>query len=248
METERNKRALVVAKTWDNIWKKTKLGEWDKLSESIYQVLRRETLHKSGLMLEAGSGTGRISCRLKEDFAEAVVLLDVSKTAIKISKGLFEEKGQTGFFIIGSILDIPLKGDITEVSWNAGVLEHFSENEQSRALEEMLRVCKGKGLIVTLNPSSRALLYRIGKWFAEKTNAWTVGYEKPVKSMRKYIIKSCFWESEYSMDFDATIVFLSPIPFLNRSIALLHMMSVKLPAKIMDQFGYLLVSLARKVE
>lgn len=77
----------------------------------------------------------------------------------------------------------------------------------------MARVCKNNGLIITLNPFSGAVFYRMGKWFAEKTNRWIYGYEKPIKSMKKYNLENCVWITEYSADFSTTIDFLSYIPF-----------------------------------
>jgi len=244
----KSKNVKEVAETWENLWKKTKFEEWDQLSENIYRILCKETFRtRNKLLLEAGSGTGRISYKLKEDARGDAVLLDVSKAAIRTSKKLFEEKGEMGFFILGSILSIPLKDDIIDVAWNAGVLEHFSESEQFLALKEMSRVCKNKGVVITLNPFSGALFYRIGKWFAEKTNTWIYGYEKPIKSMKRFDIEGCVWISQYPVDFDTTINFLSQIPFLNHFISLLRKISKKLPARMLNQCGYLLVSVARKV-
>jgi ubiquinone/menaquinone biosynthesis C-methylase UbiE len=243
----KSKNVKEVAETWEDIWKKAKFEEWDKLSENVYQILCKETFRmQKKLLLEAGSGTGRISCKLKEDARGDVVLLDVSKAAIKTSKKLFEEKSQMGFFILGSILSIPLMDDIIDVAWNAGVLEHFSESEQILALKEMSRVCKNRGVVITLNPFSRALLYRIGKWFAEKTNAWTYGYEKPMKSCRIFDIKGYECVSEYSIDFDTTINFLSYVPVLNHFVSILRRFSQRLPARVLSQYGYLIVSIARK--
>jgi ubiquinone/menaquinone biosynthesis C-methylase UbiE len=237
-----------VAKTWEDIWKKIKFEKWDEGSENIYQILCKETVGmKTRLLLEAGSGTGRISCKLKEIGKGDVVLLDVSKTAIQIAEKVFEERDQTGFFILGSIFKIPVKDNAFDLVWNAGVLEHFAESERSSALEEMARVCKYNGLIITLNPFSRAVFYRIGKWFAEKTNRWIYGYEKPIKSMKKYV-GNCIFITEYSVDFDATIDFLSYIPVLNHFTFILKRIFKKLPTCILNHYGYLLVSIARKVK
>lgn len=235
-------------KIWEDIWKKAKVEEWDNLSETIYQILRKETVvKKSKLMLEAGSGTGRISFRLKERGGGDVILLDVSNAAIRISKKIFKERGQIGFFILGSIFEIPIRDNSIDIVWNAGVLEHFSDYERILALKEMVKVCKKNGLIITLNPYSKAIFYRIGKWFAEKRNRWTYGYEKPVKSMTKYTIENCVWIAEYSADFDASIGFLSSIAYLRYFTPILHKLFKKLPTYVSNHLGYLLASVAIKV-
>ena len=243
MKTEEQK----VVENWEGVWKKLKIGKWDYVSEVIYQTLYKYVpCTKAKLILEAGSGSGRISCRLKESSKSEVVLLDISKTAIKISKKVFAERGQTGFFVLGSIFNMPLKDEVFDFVWNAGVLEHFSDYERFFAFKEMVRVCKRNGLIVTLNPYSRALFYKIGKWFAEKTNKWIYGYEKPIKSMKGFK-ENCIIIAEYSVDFDTTINFLSFIPILNRFTTLLKKIFKKLPERVLNHYGYLLVSIARKV-
>jgi len=222
------------------------VGEWDNLSETIYQILRKETVGKKGkLMLEAGSGTGRISFKLKEKEKADVMLLDFSNAAIRISKKIFKERGHIGFFILGSIFRIPLRDHSIDIVWNAGVLEHFSDYEKILALKEMTRVCNKNGLIITLNPYSRAVFYRIGKWFAQKRNRWIYGYEKPVKSMTKYAVENCVWIAEYSVDFDTSISFLSSIPYLRYFIPILHKLFKKLPKYVLNRIGYLLVSIAK---
>lgn len=245
METKKGKK---VAKVWEDIWKKAKVGEWDKLSETIYQILYKGTVGTKGkLMLEAGSGTGRISFRLKEGERGNVILLDVSKTAIKISKEFFKERGQVGFFILGSIFKIPIRDNSIDIVWNAGVLEHFSDYERKLALKEMTRICRKNGLIITLNPYSRAVFYRIGKWFAEKRNRWIYGYEKPIKSMTKYAVENCVWIAEYSADLNTSIGFLSSIPYLRYFIPILRKLFKKLPTYVSNHFGYLLISIGIKV-
>jgi len=244
METKKGKE---VAKIWEDIWKKAKLEEWDNLSETIYRILCEATVGiKDKLMLEAGSGTGRISLKLKEEGRRDVILLDVSKTAVRISKEYFKERGQIGFLILGSIFNIPVRDNSIDIVWNAGVLEHFSDHERTLALKEMTRVCEKNGSIVTLNPYSRAIFYIIGKWFAEKRNTWIYGYEKPIKSMTKYAVKNCVWIAEYSADFDTSIGFLSSIPYLRHFVPILHKLSKKLPTYTLNHLGYLLISIAIK--
>jgi methylase of polypeptide subunit release factors len=58
------------------------------------QILCREMLGaNSKLVLEAGSGTGWGSLKLRKDKNVNVMLLDVSRTAIRISKSSFKEQG-----------------------------------------------------------------------------------------------------------------------------------------------------------
>ncbi|UCG45368.1 MAG: class I SAM-dependent methyltransferase [Candidatus Bathyarchaeota archaeon] len=232
---------------WESHWKKAKVEEWDDMSETILRALLRGAADLKGkLFLEAGSGTGRISFRLKEDEQGDVILLDVSRTAIGMSKHFFENRGQAGYFILGSIFRIPIQSDSIDVVWNAGVLEHFTEYETRLAIGEMARVCRKHGVLITLNPYSKAVLYRIGKWFAEKRKRWIYGFERPVKSITGYPAEGCTWIAEYSTDFDTSIGFLSSIPSLRFFIPLLRRFFKRLPPRILNRFGYLLVSIASK--
>lgn len=238
-----------MAKIWEGIWEKAKVEEWDALSETIHRSLRKEIAStNSRMILEAGSGTGRISFKLKEEEKGDVILLDISKTAVRISRNFFKRRGLTGFFILGSIFKIPIKDDFIDIVWNAGVLEHFSDYKRILALKEMTRVCKKNGLIITLNPYSRAIFYRIGKWFAEKRNRWIYGYEKPIKSITGYAVENCQWIAEHPTDLDVSIGFLSSVPYLRYFIPMLHELFKKLPTCISDHFGYLLISIAIKVK
>lgn len=234
-----------VARVWENIWGRVKVGEWDRLSETIYRILRRETAGmKCRLLLEAGSGTGRISFKLKKEERGNVILLDVSELAIKISKEFFEGRDQVGFFILGSVFRIPIRDHSVDVVWSAGVLEHFSDEEIESALKEMARVCREKGLIVTLSPYAKAVFYRIGKWVAERRNRWVYGYEKPIESMTRYVAGNCVLIAEYPADFETSINFLSYIPYARFFLPVLRRLLRKLPTCVSDHFGYLLVSVA----
>lgn len=231
-------------KLWNGLWKKTKIGEWDNLSETIYGILQREIIGNNSFILEAGSGTGRISLKLRQEKKGNVILLDVSKEAILTSKKIFNNQNQEGVFIVGSIFKMPIKHNSVDVTWNAGVLEHFTEYQRKLALKEMAVVCKENGLVITLNPYSKAVFYRIGKWFAEKRNKWRYGFEKPVKSMVRYTVDNCTWVSEYSTGFETSLHFLSNIPFLRYFIPIFLKVLQILPTNLLNHIGYLVVSIA----
>lgn len=242
--TEKKKEKVEI---WDRIWTKARVEQWDELSETIYRILSKVTMQtRDKLILEAGSGTGRISLRLKKEDKGNVVLLDISKTAVQLSKKFFEEQGQTGFFIQGSALEIPIKGDSIDIVWNAGVLEHFRDNERIQLLKEMARICKDTGFIITFNPYSKAIFYRIGKYVSEKRKRWIYGYEQPVKSLTQYAIENRFWITEYSVGFNTSIDFLSSIPYSRYFLKMLRKLSRKLPQFLSNHFGYLLVSISVK--
>lgn len=68
---------------------------------------------------------------------------------------------------------------------NAGVLEHFHQDEQVTILKEMARITKPDGKIVVLTPNSKCMPYLVGKATAERVGTWMYGEEYPIESMRE---------------------------------------------------------------
>ncbi len=76
---------------WDKIWQRDH-QDWDSLSEEIFQTLRKEVGDFKGKkILEAGSGSGRISLRMALEGAE-ITLLDYSLKALEVSRRNFLKK------------------------------------------------------------------------------------------------------------------------------------------------------------
>lgn len=175
-----------ISQTWDRVWNSTSLQEWDKdfISQLVYATLRSELKDTSNLrILEAGCGTGRISLRLGYE-SPMVTLIDTSFSALTIARKFSQIHSGKSNFINNSIFNISLKNNSFDLVWNAGVLEHFLLQEQKTILCEMLRVCKKNGKIIILVPYSKAVLYRMGKWFREKLKSWKVGREVPLKTLK----------------------------------------------------------------
>ena len=161
-----------VRSTFDKFWiDQTDLGEIDDTCEDILRLLEQEFPRIGGAsFLEVGSGSGRISVVLARRGAH-VTLLDNSETAISISKELFSRHGQEATFVLDSAFDMPLPDNSFDVVWNAGVLEHFLFDDQVRMLQEMLRVLKPEGTLMTFNPSHDGRIYRLGKFLRERTGS-----------------------------------------------------------------------------
>lgn len=233
---------------WERIWAFGVQESWDLLSETIYQDLLRECGCLAGKrILEAGSGTGRISLRLASEGAQ-VILVDYSPTALQHARRAFEKHGQVAEFVLADIRQLPLPDEVVDITWNAGVLEHLSFPEQLKAVEEMKRVTKPGGLIITFNPYARCLPYRLGKYAAEKSGIWPYGPEHPVDSLA-FICHEAKLElvHEYSSGFPVALDFLDFIPGSRPFKELLRSLYEDLPVEEKKLFpGYLLVSVMRK--
>lgn len=177
---------------WDRIWSKTRIPTWDHLSDRLYNIVGQcLDIERKALWVEAGSGTGRVSVRLAEEYQIDAVLIDTSVSAIKISKKLAGKRSvENGIsYIVGSIFHLPIRSEIVEVVWNSGVLEHFSMDQRQAAIGEFMRCLKTFGRILIIAPNRFAIVYNIARIIAMKIGAWPYGYEEPMsyRDLRKCI-------------------------------------------------------------
>lgn len=198
---------------WDRLWSQKISYHWDPLSQTIFEYVCEAIGHPYGKkVLEAGSGTGKISLRLAMDGA-SVTLVDYSRNALDQSGLAFRQKDCRGEFVLADIRSIPLREKTFDLAWNAGVLEHFSLEEKVNILKEMARVTKPGGIILVLVPYSRCLTYRMGKAYAEAKGTWMYGSEDPVESLREeFRLAGIEVERETDIGFVQSMEFLDFIP------------------------------------
>ena len=172
--------------TWINIWRNVTFQDlplWDDQSELVYKLLSSFLpLHLNGnLILEAGSGTGRISLRLAKEGAE-VVLMDVSREAAIFTKKLFADNKVSGYVVVADLFNLPFKKNSFNFVWNSGVLEHFSIGDINQIVDDILKILIRNGMLVVLVPNKRALFYNFFRILAMKLGKWCWGYEEPLSS------------------------------------------------------------------
>lgn len=226
---------------WDAIWRHG-FPDWDELSEEICSTLRREIGPLDGKrILEAGSGTGRISCALACSGAD-VYLADYSEEALAMSREHFLAHSASGHFVLTDIRNLQLPDDYFDVVWSSGVLEHFGAYEQRIILNEMVRVSKNGAKIIVIVPYSNSLLYQLGKWWSEALGTWPYGVEEPMLSLGQVLedtkvrlLREYTIAGEVSADF---LRFLGPQGAMLRQL-------VRLKRRLHPEVevpGYLLVS------
>jgi SAM-dependent methyltransferase len=169
---------------WDKIWEKNQAEwDWDCLSEEMVQTLKREIGDLRGKkILEAGSGSGRISLRLAKEGAE-ITLLDYSERALEVSRKYFSKNKIQAVFIQADLTEkLPVDDNSYDIVWNGGVMEHFTREEQVEVTKEIYRISQE---FHTFNPYLGSVFYRLGKWAAEKRRIWPYGKEVPIKTMEE---------------------------------------------------------------
>jgi 2-polyprenyl-3-methyl-5-hydroxy-6-metoxy-1,4-benzoquinol methylase/GT2 family glycosyltransferase len=195
---------------WDQLWTGKVSYEWDPLSQAIYEaIVVRVKGTSSKNMMEAGSGTGKISLRFANEGAD-ITLVDYSEQALLNSREAFRQMNLTGSFVLSDIRSMNIPDNSFDTTWNAGVLEHFSFEERVNILKEMARVTKPEGLVLVLVPNAKCLPYRVGKAFAETNGTWMYGIEEPVMSLQEE-----FDQCGISLVEETDIGFMNSLDFLD---------------------------------
>lgn len=198
---------------WEKLWSKEVSYRWDSLSELVLHALCETAGPLQGTrILEAGSGTGKISLRLAMEGAD-VTLVDYAQQALDQSQIAFRLKNRRAVFVRSDIRSMPFEENRYDICWNAGVLEHFSNAEKVNILQEMARVTKPGGRIIVFVPYSGCLPYRMGKAYAEQAGTWPYGVEMPVATLEEtFQLAGIRLIGEYGIGFEESLEFLDFIP------------------------------------
>ena len=245
---------------WDDIWQakqhqasgryKSILAK-DIIYRTVRSILAREIPDPSGKqILEVGSGSGLVSLDLAQRGAH-VTLVDISPEAVRYSRSVFDRTAAQGEMIEASILDLPFQDNKFDVTWNAGVIEHFQGEEQLRALREMLRVTKPEGRVIVAVPWAGARTYARAKAFADRRNMWQPGYEAPMSSFKEIAARlPAILEREYATGSMAQLHFLKYYfarPAWLRMAWVILVEALSVPFFFLNtRPGYLLVAVLKK--
>jgi len=116
---------------------------------------------KNGMkVLEAGSGPAHDSIIFAENGAN-VTAVDLSENALRNAKKIYSELGYPINTINANITKLPFADNYFDLTWNAGVLEHFNDSELEKVFQEMVRVTKRSGLILVFVPNKFYFWYQM---------------------------------------------------------------------------------------
>ena len=183
-------------KLWDDVWNKNiesieqvYLEIKNSLNNSIaLQLLKTHILKRfnqiDGLkVIEIGAGYGRTAAKLGLLGAD-ITLLDNSLEAKKFAEELYKKLQIPLNYYTINLFNIP--EDIQKKLFNKfdicisfGLNEHFDEDKRKEIWYIHQKFLKEKGLAIVEVPNANCILYRLWKFFAERFNAWEVGFEKP---------------------------------------------------------------------
>ncbi len=178
---------------WRVYWrefKTEKIWTWNYVEKQVWCLLSSamgNTCDKT--IAECGSGTGLVSLRISQS-AGRVILIDISNQALRLSKLMFARKGKatTADFICASISALPFRDGCLDAVWSAGVMEHFSLDEQRHFLKEAWRRIKEGGKLIVILPNRDAIFYTILRIISIKAGRWPYGHENPLsrKDLKKF--------------------------------------------------------------
>jgi SAM-dependent methyltransferase len=108
--------------------------------------------------LDIGCGIGLAEQNIGGNI-ELLVGVDTSSNMIKIAKS---KKSKNNLFIVGSALNLPLKGEIFDFTFSFGLMHHLVDSsDYEKLIKESIRVTKNKGIFITFDHNSFNFLTRL---------------------------------------------------------------------------------------
>jgi len=128
--------------------KRIDLGNEPETRDALVHI-KKNMRTTDGLFLEVGSGFSKVSCALAKEGTKTTGI-DISLSAIKGAKELFEIEGVKGFLVNGDILHMPFRDNSFSFMYAGGTIEHFDDTEQ--CVKELFRCLKPGGLLTATIP------------------------------------------------------------------------------------------------
>jgi SAM-dependent methyltransferase len=165
--------------TWDSVW--GRMGGMGFGNEpymwKFYEALLGDYDFRGKRVLEMGCGTG-INTILMAKRGARVTFLDFSMDALNLVKSGMEAAGVDGELVLCDMFEADFSGEF-DIVHSEGVIEHFRGSERQRVLEKHAESARRAGKVILIVPQMGSLMYRAGKFMAEKTGSWIHGKEYP---------------------------------------------------------------------
>ncbi|MFX1505897.1 MAG: class I SAM-dependent methyltransferase [Promethearchaeota archaeon] len=142
-----------------------------------YRILLHGLEIPQGSLLELGSSTGLNSLRLSKKFKLKPTLVDNSKFALALANNLYRQANIVPKLVHQDVLELSLNQKFDFVH-SHGLLEHFKHSAQQIAFHNHVKHVAPGGWLICWVPTSD-VLYRLSRWYMERTGQWIFGYEKP---------------------------------------------------------------------
>jgi SAM-dependent methyltransferase len=144
----------VTGRDAEEVWGRHITRAWaEQFPIAPYRKLLLEHQAPTGVRaIEVGSGPGHDSLVLAERGFQ-VWGVDWSQNGLEAGRRLYEEEGFRLGAIRADIRALPLRSDSFDFVWNAGVLEHFRDDDVLRVLSEMRRIARPGTTVLAVVPN-----------------------------------------------------------------------------------------------
>ena len=138
----------------EEVWGERITRAWaDQFPIAPYRkLLLRQQAPQGTRALEVGSGPAHDSLPLAE-LGFQVWGVDWSRAGLLAGRQLYRDEGQTLHPVRADIRALPFREGSFDFVWNAGVLEHFHDEDVLRIVSEMRRVAKPGGTVLAVVPN-----------------------------------------------------------------------------------------------
>lgn len=244
---ENDNKNRLSEKQWGELYNEEMLNEIIKRIKDNHLSLQSRELIKltqtKDKVLEIGCGSGESSVILAKN-DRIVSAIDYSADSISLVNKLAEKmECNVETYCIDAIKELPFEDREFDVVFQAGLLEHFNQEQRIQLLNRWKRVCKK---MVSLIPNEHSVAYRTGKAIAEKNRTWKWGLELP-----QYSLVQEFQEAGLSEVEEYTIGEKEALDFLPEN----HYLRVALEKWLKEGYGvndcgqgYLLVTIGKNTK
>jgi SAM-dependent methyltransferase len=181
-----------VKDTWEQYWEHTHFPDFELPPFNSYHIpvfhLITDLIKKEGFKKIMGAGCGQdyVAAYLQKEFSNSLdfTLLDISPKVLAFDAELFKRNNLSVATVESSIFTMPFPDNSFDLIFNTGLMEHFTPEDQTLMVREVMRVLRPGGYYVSANPSDKGIIYKYGMRRAKEKGIWPFGVETPIRSLR----------------------------------------------------------------
>lgn len=146
------------------------------------ELIKLQSL-KGKTIADIGSSFGWLERQLAKSGAK-LIGIEPDPEAVSFAKN---KSGKDATFRVGSALEIPLKDKSADIAVFFDVIEHVPAGTEKKALKEINRTLKTKGVLLLTTPNSH--------WFADIMDpAWYLGHRHYTYTQIEHLLRSSGFE------------------------------------------------------
>lgn len=162
-------------------------------------------------IIEVGCETGITSLLLNDKFNKT--LLDLNPLAIELTQKAHNRLNKQADFIVANMFSMPFEDKQFDILFNAGVIEHFTQEERTKAFKEYSRILKDDGIMFIAFPNHHSLPYRLAYKIRKSLKRWIYPDEFKIYDLEYEIKKNnLILEERLSLSKKSLMGWLSFIP------------------------------------